>query len=508
MLNGGFQTFEHKRFYSIVDRDDGQSIPNYFATNIENYIIRNKAELVMRDGLTARGTNPNKDILGATVLYRSSGTKKFLRVISGAANASKFQHSDDGTTWTDVTSGGSKNTSAIWSFVQANDFIYGVNGNDTPIKYDGSTVSTVVAIPQGTAIEWWKNFLWVFGNPTYKDRLYFSGASTPETFGGSDYININLGDASNGIGIKGVAGSSGRLYIGKQRSVWYITGYDADSFALAPLTYEHGVASHESMIQVGNSVWCIDLEGNIRDLYRTLYDTPFSGLASKDIQYTVSSLNKGQLSKTTAVFYDNYAMFFIPYGINSYNSIVLVWDTLANEGKGGWCKFTGWNICRAVVFNVGSVPTLFLFDSRTNNGQTYQWTGTSDNGIHIIAKYETKIYDFGFPAQEKKFKFTYQFAEAQGDFTSRFYASVDRYYYNLLASPSLLGTGNKKLGQTWTLGVDKLGSGGFVKVKIPFSNAGGQSKGSSVQIKLECESNSVKLKLRQFTIHYLVKGLR
>jgi hypothetical protein len=41
--------------------------------------------------------------------------------------------------------------------------LYGVNGVDTPIKYDTSTISTVAAIPVGSSIEWWKNRLWVFG---------------------------------------------------------------------------------------------------------------------------------------------------------------------------------------------------------------------------------------------------------------------------------------------------------------------------------------------------------
>lgn len=508
MLQSPLTTFPHKKFYSMIDKDDGQSIPNYYATNIENFIIRNKAEPEMRDGLTVRGSIPNANNLGACVLKKSNGLKKFIRVISGAANTSKFQDSDDSITWTDVAGGGSLNTDNTWSLVQANDYIYGVNGTDTPIKYDGYTITTIGAIPQGTGLEWWKNFLWVIGNPTYKDRLYFSNVATPETFTGSDYINVNLGDTSNGVAVKGSAGSTGRLYIGKQQSVWYLTGSGSASFVLSILTYEHGVASQESMVEVGNSVWCMDNEGNIRDLYRTLYDTPFSGLASKDIQYTISSLNKAQLSKTTATTFNNFTMFFVPYGVNSYNSLVLVWDSLCNDNKGGWIKFTNWNIARAIIFPVGNVQTLFLFDSRTNNGQCYQWTGTSDNGMAIVAKYETKIYDFGYSSQEKRFKYSYQFAPVQGNFTSRFYASIDRYYYTLLASPSLLGTGNKLLGSTWTMGVDKLGSGGVVKVKIPYSSSGGQTRGSTLQVKLECESSSVKLKIREFTIHYLIRGLR
>lgn len=507
MLLNNLRTFEHKYFYSIINRDDPQSIPDYFASNIENFLIRDRGSILMRPGLAARGSSPAKTNLGTTVLNRASGVKMMLRVVDGSANTAKFQHSSDGTTWTDVTSGGSRTTGQKWAFVQANDFVYGVNGFDTAIKYDGSTISTIAAIPQGTAIEWFKNFLWVFGNPTYKDRLYYSNAADPETFGGAAYININLGDVSQGIGLRGSAGTTGRLYIGKQRSVWYLTGTSASDFAIQPLTYEHGVASHESMIQVKNDVWCVDLEGNIRGLYRTTTDDPFSANRSVDIQATISGLNKSAILKSSAVYFNNYAMFFVSNGVDDYNSLTLVFDTLANDGKGGWIKFTNWNIARATIFNDGQ-PKLFLFDARTNNGQAYQWTGTSDNGQSIIAKYETKIYDFGIPERRKRFRYNYQFAAAQGSYNTRFYTSIDRFYYTKIADPSLAGTGNKLLGITWTLGVDKLGSGGISRVQIPFGDNGGTTEGYTMQIKLECESSTVAMYIDGLTSHYIPLGLR
>lgn len=493
----------------MINRDDGQVIPNYSATNIENWLIRNSGELEMRDGITARGTSPSATNLGCAVLYRANGVKKIVRVINGAADASKFQASDDGVTWTDISGGTGRKTNTIWSLVQANNNLYGVNGVDTPIKYDGTSITTVAAIPNGVALEWWKNFLWVIGVAATPDRAYFSTVNDPETYGGSDFININLGDNSRGLGLRGTPGSTGRLYIGKQKSWWFITGSSSATFALNPLTYEFGCASQESIIQVKNDVWAVDLDGNIRRLYRTSFDTPFASLASRDVQATVSGLNRVAIfnGRPSAVYYNNYALFFIPNGVDDYNSLVLCWDTLANNNRGGWIKFTGWNIARAVVFQESATPKLFLFDSRTANGRAYEWTGTADNGIAITAKYETKIYDLGYPSQEKYFNFSYQYAPAVGDVNLRFFCSIDRYYYVKLADINLVGTGNKKLGQTWTLGVDKLGSSGFVKYQVPFSNYGGDTDGTTFQIKIEAESTTTKFRVRQFTSHYRLRGL-
>lgn len=508
MLRNPLQTFEHKQFFSMINRDDPQVIPNLYAQNIENWLIRNVGELEMRDGLAPRGTSPSATNLGRGVLYRANGTKKIVRVINGGSDTSKFQASDDGVTWTDISGGGSKKTGLVWCLVQANDFLYGVNGTDTAIKYDGTSITTIAAIPLGTALEWWKNRLWVIGVSSVPDRLYYSDANDPETYGGSSFLNVNLGDNSRGVGLKGTGGAAGRLYVGKQRSVWYITGASTTDFALNILTYEHGVASHESMLQVKNDVWAIDLEGNVRGLYRTVDDNPFSALRSRDVQATVSGLNRTAMTKASAVYYNNYAMFFVPNGVDDYNSLVLVWDTVANRGRGGWIKFTGWNIARAIVYQESGTPKLFLFDARTGNGQAYEWTGTSDNNIAITAKYETKVYDLGFPSQEKAFRFSYQYAPVIADVNLRFYVSIDRYYYVKLADINLLGTGNKKLGVNWVLGQDKLGSGGFVKYQVPFSNYGGDTDGTTMQVKLEAESATTKIRIRGFTTHFRVRGLR
>ena len=507
-LHNPLQTFDHSQFNSIINRDDGQVIPTHYATNIENWIIRNAGEPEMRDGLTAMGVSPMATNLGATFLSNSaSSIKKYLRVLNGAANTSKFQHSDNGVTWTDVTSGGSRTTNLPWRFVQANGFIYGVNGTDTPIKYDGNSIATVVGIPNGTAIEWWKNFLWTFGSLTFPDRAYYSNANDPETFGGSSYININLGDYSKGVGLRGTPGQSGRLFCGKERSWWFITGSSSADFALNPLTYEFGCASAEAIVAGKNDVWAIDLEGNVRGLYRSQQDTAFGSLRSKDIQTTISGLNRVSITRSTGVYFNNFIMFFVPNGVDDYNSLVLVWDYLANRGQGGWVKFTNWNIARAVVSQESSQPKLFLFDARVGNGQAYQWAGTSDNGQAILAKYETKIYDLGYPEREKSFRFNYQYAPVVGDINMRFYVSIDRYYYVKLADINLTGTGNKKLGQTFVLGQGKLGSGGFVKYQVPFSNYGGDTDGTTMQVKLEAESSTTKIKLRRFTTHYRVYGL-
>lgn len=510
-LSTPYSTVSHSRFYSMINKDDPQQIPDFYASNIENWLIRDTGELVMRPGLAARGSAAGATILGAGELRKAAGSFYLYRVLDGAADSAKFQYSTDGTTWTDVSGGGSKKTGVRWAMVQANNFVYAVNGTDTAVKLDGNTATTVAAIPKGTAIEWWKNHMFVLGVSATPDRLYFSNANDPETWGGSDFINVNLGDGSPGIGLKGHPGQSGRLYVGKENSVWYLTGTTSSDFAIAPLTYEHGVISHHSMIQVKNDVWCIDNEGNVRGLYRTTEDFPFSALRTEEIQATVAGLNKASLPNSSAIFYDNYAMFFVPNGVDSHNSLVMVYDTQANTNKsgnpqGGWILFTNWTIGFASIYDA-TEPKLYLHDSRDSNGQTYEWSGTSDNGVAITAKYETKIYDFGSSSREKLFKYSYQYAPVLGSVPFKFYSSINRFYYTLLKEFNLSGTGDALWGSaTW--GTSLWGSGGQVQQKVRYTDGGGSGKGYTLQVKLEATSSTTQVKAREFTIHYKFMGLR
>lgn len=504
MLGTPLTTFEHSEFFSMVDRDDPQSIPDLFAANIENWIIRNVGELEMRDGLTARGTSPSATNLGEGVLRRANGTKHLVRVINGAGSTSKFQYSsNEGLTWSDISGGGSLSTDGIWYMTQANDILYAVSAGQTTRKYDGSTMSSLPSLPSGTAIEWWNNRLWIL-DATTLDKLWYSDANTPETFGGSSFLFVNLGDGSPGIGLRG--SQSGRLYIGKERSVWYLFGDTPSDFVLRNLTYEHGVASPEAMIAARNDVWCIDQEGNARSLYRSQEDTPFSTIKSSEIQYTISGINKAALDRASGIFFDNFLMFFVPNGVDSHNSLVIVWDFLANRGKGGWTKFTGWSVARASVL-IGDTPKLFLHDSRSGNGQSYEWAGTSDNGIAITAKYETKIYDHKVPERRKKWKMAYQFAPSSAGEYLRFYDSVDRGYYTLLKTIDLEGMG-ETLWDNFNWDEGTWSAGGLIRERIPFTDGGGINHGYSNQIKIEAESATTKIKVRKFTMHYRIFGLR
>lgn len=80
-------------------------------------------------------------------------------------------------------------------------------------------------------------------------------------------------------------------------------------------------------------------------------------------------------------------------------------------------------------------------------------------------------------------------------------------YYTLLKIISLAGEADSEW-DTAVWGQDTWSASGPVRQKVKFTDGGGTNHGYSNQIKLEAQSDSVKIKIRKFTMHYRVFGLR
>jgi hypothetical protein len=100
----------------------------------------------------------------------------------------------------------------------------------------------------------------------------------------------------------------------------------------------------------------------------------------------------------------------------------------------------------------------------------------------ITAKYETKIYDHGYPDREKKWKFAYQYYPTTAGSFLRFYVSIDRYYYTLLKNFSSAGSSDT-LWDVATWDVDLWAADGMLQQKINYTDGGGDNTGFTQQVK-------------------------
>ena len=88
----------------------------------------------------------------------------------------------------------------------------------------------------------------------YPNRLRWSHESSPENWFQDDYIDIIAG----GDGIRGIQIVDGQLMIFKQKAIYLLMGYDADSFQLVEITTNLGIDTPQQAVAGNGGVYFFD----------------------------------------------------------------------------------------------------------------------------------------------------------------------------------------------------------------------------------------------------------
>ena len=176
-----------------------------------------------------------------------------------------------------------------------------------------------------------------------------------------------------------------------------------------------GCVAGATAVQVADDIIFLAPDG-VRGLFRTQLDKLQTG-QSFPLSYVLAdqfnSLNWAAIGNACAIFFDNKYLISVPVNGSSYNNEIWVYYpalstafyTSTNNSdlstKKSWVVYSGWNIARFAVMNIGGKQTLFGIDSVT--GQVYQLlTGTTDNGTAIVYNEISRAEDFKAPLQFKK----------------------------------------------------------------------------------------------------------
>lgn len=247
-----------------------------------------------------------------------------------ASQIYRFTESDDQPV---AVSGGGLTASLAVNFVDTGSAVYAMNGTDDPIKLVGATATHMSGIPKGKYGAWVNNRMYITGND---DKLYYSNANDPDTFGGSDYIEVHPSDFSDNTAL-GVIG--GVLIIGKENRILSFQGYTEDDFTIKSITEEfpnYGIASHRSVVNTGDDLLFMSFAGkvpHIRSITRTINDKlNYGGTISKDIEGTMKTLNVSRLNQVAGGFDGRYAWWSVPLNTSITNNYTICYDTF----KKGW----------------------------------------------------------------------------------------------------------------------------------------------------------------------------
>lgn len=289
------------------------------------------------------------------------------------------------------------------NFTQGGDFFFATlldymvvtNGIDAPQKYDGDTLSELGGSPpRGRFVVAHKNYLFMANAPGGSSRLYFSDVLNLESWPLLNFIDISPND---GDYITGLLPFDDYLIIAKNRSIWVLLGSGPSDFEVRRIHDGVGCVAPRSLVRLPNFFAFVSSEG----IYLSNLAEPV--LITERLKKTWAGLNSRKLDLAAGEFYDHKLRMDLPNGDSHINNIRIIFDTIRQalyleeftEHASCYCKFT-------------EAGKEYLLYGHANVGQvSYANTGTADNDQDINMVWETKWFDFGSNATEKKVKRTY-----------------------------------------------------------------------------------------------------
>lgn len=485
------------------DKDKPENLKEgYMADLVNCFIEENK--IVKRKGYSIIGDTPvSKAILGQNRHEPSGGTKYILRARNNAGDTNAVIESWSGSgSWSALSSGSSQTASAKTEFVMASSATYIFNGSNTVGKTtNGTSMTTVAAIPIGTTARWFHNFLFVVGVSGNKSRLYFSDVNTPETFDAvNGLIDVNPGDNEDIIAL-GV--QKDVLLIFKPTAVWGLTGYGTADFTLTNLTNRFtslGTNALRSVVEVGNDTYYLSYMGktpHFRSVQRTSFgELVDGGIISDDITGTMNRLVTTQISSCAGVF-DGRKIWWSVCTSGTTNNEVLVYDTLTK----GWTRQTG------ITANVLHISTIsgkiqVYFGESTATAKSYVLdTTTNDNGAAIAFSVKSPLYN-PTPGRKSRYKYLYVTGDVNSAVDLDVNYSPDGFSDQDLGTISLTGQG-AAFG-TAIFGTSKFGATTVARDRLDFA-------GGNAYYMQYIMSNSMidqDLSIREWEIFYAPKPIR
>lgn len=490
------------------DRDKPETLysarGSYMADLVNCFVDQN--EINKRTGYSSIGNAPvSKAILGQMFHEPHGGTKYILRARNDATDANAVIESWSGTgNWAVLTGGSSQTASSLHEFIPVNDATYIFDdAGDTVLKTtNGTSTSTVAAIPKGKNGRWFHNFFFVYGVSTNQSRLYFSDVNTPETFDAvNGYIDVNPGD---GEPITGMAALKDELLIFKRSRVWSLTGFGVDDFTLTDLgnvITGVGTEAPRSIIETGNDAYYLSFQGNVphfRSIRRTDQSTLVDGgIVSDVITGTMKRVVTSRIPYSAGVFDGRRIWWAVTTDGESANNEVLVYDTVINA----WTRHTGIAATVLNVSTISGVPKIY-FGSSSANGKSYVLdTSTSDDGENIDFIVKTPFYN-PEPGYQCKFKYLYITTDVSSSVNIDVDFSRDGFTFQDLTTLSLTGSG-AAFG-TAIFDSSRFGSTTINRKRI--DTAGG--KGYFMQYRFENNSTDSGVVIREWEIFFKQLGLR
>lgn len=348
-----------------VNKLDRYSIGEKFAMSTKN---------LTSDKYPALTTRPGQSILGAAVGTKCLGIGIWKDTEMLAAFNDGTIRKWTGSAWGAALKSG-LSTTAEWSFANfkgglAGINLFGTNGVNSMLRYDGATITDVTGPSGGNYITQFADRLWcATGNEihasTYRNGLDWTTVSTPELDTDSWYTTV---ETTDGETIDGVKAGLTKLVVTKPSSIHELYGYAPSDYSVRPITYDTGCLNNKSMAVLNGIMYLVDSTG----IYKYSGGTLPSKVFSVRVQNYIDTINQSAKVASCIGTDGNKLYISIPVTSSTAPDTILVFDPKYDTWF-VWDNFT--------ALQFAQLGANFYFGD--NGGKVHQVTGTTDNAVAI-----------------------------------------------------------------------------------------------------------------------------
>ena len=379
----------------------------------------NTSASVMTDGTTA--STPVDGLWAIAYWYNNTISTRTEELVVVAESGRMFYNSGFGNTLTALTFSGvtpSFSHGQISGEIMNELLFIGYSRTTACLIYSGAAAvvktatASVGTFPSGHIVRQHLNRLWIAGDNTAKDRIYYSAAEDARAFGtAGGFIDIYPGDGDP-YGITAIFPSTNvrELYIAKRNSLYRLDTTDLDpaNWAVIPVSRGIGCIAHNTVVSLDQAdiIFCSDRGVHaLQQIIRYAEILPGEYL-SGDIQDQYQEILSKQLM--SAVWYPE---------LNSY--------LLGCRREGSDIQDTvfGYNVATKGWFRWTNVPVNFLFkrlDSSVGKNLLYACgdsSSSADSG-YINELNQDNLWDFNSSTGNISMTFKSVVLYPQGDILS------------------------------------------------------------------------------------------
>lgn len=450
---GGMNTRSSELF---LGREGKYALAKNQARLIVNLIRSQSGLLVTRPGRTKLNASAISPAAGDAVVRSIFELRPLNGNDSVLVNVGNGVFKYGGGTFTSQGTVATNNLRMLWC--QFKDRALGINGTDTMVSYDGTTLGTVAAAPtNGVAIASHRNRVWIL-----RGRTLSYSALGDET----DWTTPNNAGSvpvptTRGKGGTGLISLWDRLIITTHDQVFQLFGTGPADFSMEPINLQYGHSgSPTALLAAGNDVYYCSKRGvhslGVVFAQSTTGDISYN-YASSIVEPTWQQISIGNFSNIVGVHdsLHNLIIFLCNRtGTNNAEAFVGDYYHLDNYGMPTWTLYS--NVPFAAVAEVSSITgsPQVLFGSY--DGFVYKQTDDETDDSVPIPTQLIYITDLELPAFSKLMRYMQVFTSGRDTILS---GSVvcDFGAINMPFVIDINVTGGDVIGSTFTIGSSVLG---------------------------------------------------